>query len=71
MSKVNNIDIENNGQLLTLRVNLAEKGEVSASGKSIIVASTHGNFELPNGFVLSMNVYKPVKKKKVTIEDDE
>ncbi len=63
---LNNIEIENNGSLLTLRINLEKKGEVSASGKSVIKASTHGNFNLGDekGTILSLNVYQPIAKKK-------
>lgn len=62
--RLNNIELENNGKLLTIRVNLAKGGLLSESGKSKIIASTHGNFALGDeaGTILSFNCYQPVKK---------
>ena len=74
-ARLNNIEIENNGSLLTLRMNLKVKGEVSQSGKSEIISSTHGNFLLGDekGTVISVNVYRPIpgKDKKKTPVDPE
>lgn len=45
--------------VLTLRVNLKEKGEPSKTGKSIVVATTHGNIPLHDvGVTVGLNVYK-------------
>ena len=39
-------------------------GEASASGKSVVYASTHGPIQLNDGFVLGLNLYKSKKGSK-------
>jgi hypothetical protein len=49
------------GNELVIRVNLKEKGRESASGKSMVIASTEGNADVGNGMKLGLNLYKPKK----------
>jgi hypothetical protein len=60
-----NVNITRNGSKLTIEVDLSEKGEISKSGKSIVIASTEGNKkiepdEADNGanIFLGLNLYK-------------
>jgi hypothetical protein len=62
-----NVEITRDGKLLTITVDLSVKGELSKSGKSIVLASTEGNKKLEphdsdNGaaIFLGLNVYKQV-----------
>lgn len=48
--------IDENGNLL-LRINPAVQGTVSASGKSIVLASTRGNTRY-EGISIGLNVYR-------------
>jgi hypothetical protein len=43
-----------------IRVKRDANHGVSASGKSVIVATTAGNVSLPGGVKLGLNAYKPV-----------
>jgi hypothetical protein len=54
-----NVKLSVNGTTLTIEVDLAHRGEKSASGKTLRVASTCGNIEVP-GFPtikLGINAY--------------
>ena len=55
-----NIGIEVKGKVLTITIDLSVKGNASASGKSLVLASTKGNVEIPGaaGVKLGVNVYK-------------
>ena len=58
-----NVQIEVKGNKLTLTCDLNEKGETSASGKSIVIASTQGNQSVGTGkgaevVKVGLNVYK-------------
>lgn len=53
-----NIEAGISGRTLTLTVNLDADGRPSASGKSIVIASTHGNVALPEGVKVGVNVYR-------------
>jgi hypothetical protein len=49
------------GQTMTIEIDLSAEGEVSKSGKSRVIASTHGNKKIstPAGeIVVGINVYK-------------
>lgn len=47
---------------LTLVIDLTHSGGPSASGKTIRVASTEGNVQVPGtGVTLGLNVYRPNK----------
>jgi len=58
-----NVKASVKGSILTLTIDLAEKGETSASGKSLVVASTHGNVELKDapGVKVGLNIFAPNK----------
>jgi len=47
--------IADEGKTLVLRVDLTEPGQPSSSGKSMVIASTHG-FTSVNGVGVSLNV---------------
>lgn len=50
------------GSKLLIEVDLAQPGEVSKSGKSIVIASTEGNMPLGQDDIkIGLNVYKPKK----------
>jgi len=55
-----NVEIKVDGQTLTLRVNLGEEFGPSASGKTIIIASTEGNVSVPGNkdIKIGLNVYR-------------
>lgn len=54
-------DLKKGDAELVMRVKLASKGNLSASGKNETIATTHGNLPVPgtSGFRFSLNVYKP------------
>lgn len=47
------------GKMLTITVDLSKKGTPSASGKTLVVASTKGNQKIDGegDFVVGLNVY--------------
>ena len=54
-----NVDISVQGNILTIKVDLAKEFGPSSSGKTIIIASTEGNLQLPGrGEVVGLNVYR-------------
>lgn len=58
-----NVQIEVKGNKLTITCDLNEKGEKSASGKSLVIASTQGNQSVGTGkggevVKVGLNVYK-------------
>lgn len=54
-----NVDIKVNGNILTITVDLTKDFGPSSSGKTIIIASTEGNFPLPGRpDVVGLNVYR-------------
>ena len=57
-----NIEATVSGNILTLRIDLSERHGDSASGKTVIVATSGGNQAVPGGggVVLGLNAY--VKK---------
>jgi len=57
---VKNVDMKQEGNILTIRVDLGERNGPSASGKTVIIASTEGAVGLTGGEQVSLNVY--VKK---------
>ena len=54
-----NVKIETSGTELVLRIRLDAPGTISKTGKSEIIASTHGNHKLPDGTAIGLNVYRP------------
>jgi len=56
---VKNVELAMNGNTLTITVDLTKEFGPSSSGKTIIIASTEGNFTLPNrNEVVGLNVYR-------------
>jgi hypothetical protein len=58
---VKNIKMTVTGDHLLIDIDLHEQGDPSKSGKSIIIASTEGNKDVPGapGIKIGVNVYKP------------
>jgi hypothetical protein len=48
-----------NGNILTIEVDLSKPGEVSSSGKSLVIGSTEGNVSVPEKpeVKIGLNVY--------------
>ncbi len=59
-SEMKNVQMNVDGHMLTLQVNLIEEFGPSASGKTIIIATTEGNVSVPghNEIKIGLNVYK-------------
>jgi hypothetical protein len=56
---VKNVELAVNGNTLTITVDLTKEFGPSSSGKTMIIASTEGNFTLPGrNEVVGMNVYR-------------
>ena len=54
-----NVELSVNGKILTITVDLTKEFGPSSSGKTIIIASTEGNFPLPGrAEVVGLNVYR-------------
>ena len=54
-----NVKLAVNGNTLTITVDLTQEFGPSSSGKTIIIASTEGNFPLPGRTeVVGLNVYR-------------
>ena len=55
-----NIDMEVEGNILTIQVDLTKEFGPSSSGKTIIIASTEGNIAVPEKeeVKLGLNIYK-------------
>ena len=55
-----NVEMSVEGRILTIKIDLTKESGPSASGKSIIIATTEGNQSLPgqDGMKIGLNVYK-------------
>jgi hypothetical protein len=54
-----NVEMSVNGNILTITVDLTKEFGPSSSGKTIIIASTEGNYRLPErSEVVGLNVYR-------------
>ena len=53
-----NVKCEVKGNILTIKVKLDAKTKKSASGKTLIIASSKGNKDIGNGIVMGLNIYK-------------
>jgi hypothetical protein len=54
-----NVDIKVEGDILTIKVDLSKEFGPSASGKTIIIASTEGNVAVPDrDEKIGLNVYR-------------
>ncbi len=56
-----NIITKQTGNKLTIEIDLSQSGQRSASGKTIVIASTHGNQPVAEfdgkQFILGLNLY--------------
>jgi hypothetical protein len=54
-----NVEMKVNGSILTITVDLSKSGEVSSSGKSLVIGSTEGNVSVPDkeDIKVGLNVY--------------
>lgn len=59
-TQVQNPQITTDGDILTIVIDMSQTQGKSSSGKSEIVASTHGNVLVGNGLKLGLNCYRPV-----------
>jgi hypothetical protein len=54
-----NVDLNVEGNILTIKVDLTKDFGASSSGKSIIIATTEGNYALPSREEkIGVNVYR-------------
>ena len=53
--------VSEDGKTLVIEIDLTAKGTLSASGKSMVIATTRGNINI-NGVTLGLNVYKKKAK---------
>lgn len=54
-----NVELSVNGNILSIKVDLTKEFGLSSSGRTIIIASTEGNFPLPGRTeVVGLNVYR-------------
>jgi hypothetical protein len=56
-----NVEVTVDGSRLTIVVDLSKDLGPSRSGKTRLIASTNGNFALPDGSKLGLNVYRSIK----------
>jgi len=58
-----NVEMEVKGNILTIKVDLTKEFGPSSSGKSIIIASSEGNADVPgvDGVRVGLNVYRKRK----------
>ncbi len=54
-----NIEMKRDGNILTIKIDLTHRGEKSSTGKTIRVASTEGNIEVPGSkdIKIGINAY--------------
>lgn len=53
-----NVELQVEGNILTIQVDLTKEFGLSKSGKSKVIASTEGNTVLANGVSVGVNVYR-------------
>jgi len=55
-----NVEMKLDGDILTIKVDVTKEFGPSASGKTIIIASTEGNISIPDkeDIKIGLNVYK-------------
>ncbi len=55
-----NVEMKVDGDILTIKVDLTKEFGPSASGKTIIIASTEGNISIPENdeVKIGLNIYK-------------
>jgi len=61
-----NVEMKLDGDILTIKVDVTKEFGPSASGKTIIIASTEGNISIPDkdNVKIGLNVYR---KKRVAV----
>jgi hypothetical protein len=59
-----NVSVEVNGDEMVITIDLSADTEPSASGKTLIVASTGGNKQVADNTFLGLNAYRYAGKKK-------
>jgi hypothetical protein len=59
-NKMKNVEMNLVGNILTVKVDITKEFGPSASGKTIIIASTEGNISIPekDEIKIGLNVYK-------------
>jgi hypothetical protein len=58
-----NLTITRDGDDIVIRASLKTEGTPSNSGKSVVLASTHGNVTIPGTDVtLGLNLYRKVRR---------
>ena len=58
-ASMKNVELSIKGEILTITIDLSKDFGPSSSGKSIIIASTEGNYSLPDrDEKIGLNVYK-------------
>jgi len=63
-----NVAMKVEGTILTITVDLAVQGEVSASGKSLVIGSTEGNVTVPGTSDMVVKVGLNVYTKKTSAD---
>jgi hypothetical protein len=59
--RTKNVEMELEGDILTIRIDLTQEHGLSSTGKSVTVASTGGNLPLGiDGIKLGINAFKPL-----------
>ncbi len=55
-----NVEMKNDGNILTITVDMSKEHGRSKSGKTIMIASSQGNVEVPgtNDARIGLNIYK-------------
>lgn len=54
-----NVDVKATKKQIVITINLDEKVETSDSGKSLVIATTHGNQRITDdGWICGLTVYK-------------
>jgi ABC-type molybdate transport system ATPase subunit len=58
--QMKNVEMKLDGNILTIKVDVTKEFGPSASGKTIIIASTEGNISIPerDEIKIGLNVYK-------------
>lgn len=53
-----NVKVETKGNVLTITVDLKKDLGPSASGKTNLIATTHGSMAIGDGVIVNLSVYK-------------
>ena len=63
-----NIEFQTNGDQLVIAIDLSHEVGESASGKSMIIATTRGNVQVPGyeEVTVGLNVYRPFRAARVS-----